>query len=99
MGFPLNTNNIGDLIPNNSLSFSPFQTADLQNPGKTGSDLASFLLGVPVGGTRRLQVGSENGGRVNGYYFSGQWKGTDRPTVNLSLRDDTTPLTYRRHQS
>src|SRR2546426_159531 len=93
MGFTLNTNNIGELILNNSLSFSPFQTADLQNPGKTGSDLASFLLGVPVGGTRRLQGGSENGGWVNGYYFGDQWKATDRLTVNWGLRYDTTLLT------
>src|SRR5262249_32186128 len=51
-GFSVNTNNIDQAIINNSVTFSPFQTADLQNAGRTGSDLASMLLGVPVGGSR-----------------------------------------------
>ncbi|HTM50812.1 MAG TPA: carboxypeptidase-like regulatory domain-containing protein, partial [Bryobacteraceae bacterium] len=78
MGFSLNTNNIGELILNNGISFSTFQTADLQNSGRTGSDLASWLLGVPVGGSRRLQAGSENGGWVNGFYFGDQWRASSR---------------------
>jgi hypothetical protein len=93
MGFSLNTNNIGELILNNSISFSTFQTADLQNSGRTGSDLASWLLGVPVGGSRRLQAGSENGGWVNGFYFGDQWRASSRLTINWGLRYDMTRLT------
>jgi hypothetical protein len=93
MGFSLNTNNIDELILTSSMSYSPFQTADLQNSGKTGSDLASFLLGLPVGGARRLQGGGENGGWVNGFYFGDQWKVMDRLTVNWGLRYDFTLLT------
>jgi len=90
MGFSLNTNNIGELILNNSISFNPSQTADLQNLGTTGSDLASFLLGVPFGGTRRLQGGGENHGWVNGFYFGDQWKVSDRLTINWGVRYDLT---------
>ncbi len=93
MGFSLNTNNIDETILNNSLTFSPSQTADPQNLGHTGSDLASFLLGVPSAGTRRLQGGGENNGWVDGFYFGDQWKATPRLTVNWGLRYDLTLLT------
>jgi hypothetical protein len=89
-GFSINTNNIDQAILNASVSFSPFQTADLQNAGRTGSDLASFLLGVPVGGTRRLQVGGENGGWVSGFYVGDKWKANDRLTINYGVRVDRT---------
>jgi hypothetical protein len=92
MGFSLNTNNIDQAILNAAMSFSPFQTANLQSPGNTGSDLASFLLGVPVGGSRRQQIGGENGGWVNGFYFGDKWKATDRLTINWGLRYDRTLL-------
>jgi hypothetical protein len=90
MGFSLNTNNIDELILNNSITFSPSQTGDPQNLGRTGSDLASFLLGVPSAGTRRLQGGGENHGWVDGFYFGDQWKATSRLTVNWGLRYDLT---------
>jgi len=89
-GFTINTNNIDQAILAGSITFSPFQTADLQNPGRTGSDLASLLLGVPVGGTRRLQVGGENGGWVNGFYVGDRWKVSDRLTINYGVRVDRT---------
>ncbi len=90
MGFSLNTNNIDELILNNSITYSASQTADPQNLGKTGSDLASFLLGVPSAGTRRLQGGGENHGWVNGFYFGDQWKITSRLTMNWGVRYDLT---------
>jgi hypothetical protein len=90
MGFTLNTNNIDELILNNSMSFSPSQTADPQNLGRTGSDLASFLLGVPSTGSRRLQGGGENHGWVDGFYFGDQWKASSRLTVNWGVRYDLT---------
>jgi Carboxypeptidase regulatory-like domain len=90
MGFSINTNNIDELILNNSISYIPSQTADPQNLGRTGSDLASFLLGVPSAGARRLQGGGENHGWVDGFYFGDQWKATSRLTVNWGLRYDLT---------
>jgi hypothetical protein len=93
MGFSLATNNIDETILGNTLTFSPSQTADPQNLGHTGSDLASFLLGVPSAGTRRLQGGGENHGWVDGFYFGDQWKATSRLTVNWGLRYDLTLLT------
>ena len=93
MGFSLDTNNIDETILTNSITFSPSQTGDPQNLGHTGSDLASFLLGVPSAGTRRLQGGGENHGWVDGFYFGDQWKVTSRLTVNWGLRYDLTLLT------
>ena len=89
-GFSINTNNIDQSILANSINFSPFQTANLQNAGRTGSDLASLLLGVPVGGTRRLQVGGENGGWVSGFYLGDKWNVSDRLTLNYGIRVDRT---------
>jgi hypothetical protein len=91
-GFTLNTNNLDELILNNGLSFTPFQTANLQSPGTTGNALASFLLGVPNGGSRRLQGGGENGGWVDGFYFGDQWKVSSHLTVNWGVRYDLTLL-------
>ena len=93
MGFSLNTNNIDETILTSSITFSASQTADPQNLGRTGSDLASFLLGVPSAGARRLQGGGENNGWVDGFYFGDQWKVTPRLTVNWGLRYDLTLLT------
>ncbi len=89
-GFDVNTNNIGENIQNDSIGFSPFQTANLESPGGTGSALASLLLGVPDGGSRRLQVGGEHGGWGDGIYFGDQWKITDRLTMNIGVRWDVT---------
>lgn len=93
MGFSLDTNNIDEIILADTLTFSPAQTANPENLGHTGSDLASFLLGVPSAGTRRLQGGGENHGWVDGFYFGDQWKATSRLTVNWGLRYDLTLLT------
>ena len=91
-GFTLNTNNLDELILNDSISYTPFQTANLQSPGNTGSALAAFLLGVPNGGARRLQGGGENGGWVNGFYLGDQWRATSRLTINWGVRYDLTLL-------
>ena len=60
MGFSLDTNNIDETILSNTITFSTSQRREPENLGHTGSDLASFLLGVPSAGTRRLQGGGEN---------------------------------------
>ena len=91
-GVTINTNNIDELILNNSVAYSPFQTANLESPGNTGNALASFLIGVVNGGARRLQGGGENGGWVDGFYFGDQWKATSRLTVNWGVRYDLTLL-------
>lgn len=90
VGLSINTNNIDQSILYNNMSFSPFQTADLRNSGRTGNALASFLLGVPLGGQRRKQVGGETGGWVSGFYFGDKWTVTDRLTINMGIRFDRT---------
>ncbi|HZT32656.1 MAG TPA: TonB-dependent receptor [Bryobacteraceae bacterium] len=73
-----------------SASFAAFQTADPENPGNTGSALASYLLNVPDGANRRNTHDSTRWGGVEGAYFQDQWKVTPRLTVNLGLRYDIT---------
>lgn len=90
MGFNLATNNIGETLLNNSVCFSPFQTANLASPGNSGSAIASFLLGVPDAGSRRDASGYEHGGWVDGFYLGDQWKATARLSVNMGIRWDFT---------
>jgi outer membrane receptor protein involved in Fe transport len=73
-----------------SATFSAFQTADPQNPGSTGSPLASFLLNVPDNATRRNTTASLEPGHIMGFYFQDQWKATPKLTLNLGLRYDRT---------
>ncbi|MGH9402231.1 MAG: TonB-dependent receptor [Terriglobia bacterium] len=90
LGFNLATNNIGETIVNNSVGFSPFQTANLASPGNTGSAIASLLLGIPDTSGKRNASGTEHGGWVDGFYFGDQWRATDRLTVNMGIRWDFT---------
>jgi hypothetical protein len=54
--------------------------------------LASFLLGVPDNSSRRNVHETEHGGWIDGFYFQDQWKPTDKLSVNLGLRYDTTMM-------
>jgi outer membrane receptor protein involved in Fe transport len=70
-----------------NFGFNTIQTADPNNTGRTGSDLASFLLGVPDSWEyrdRRFDYQSQ----LLGLYIQDQWKATNRLTVNLGLRWD-----------
>jgi hypothetical protein len=88
----------GSLTPNgvrisNQLAYSSFATSetwDPQNPGTTGSGLASFLLNVPGSAQRRNVLVTTRWGGVMGLYFTDQWKVSSRLTVNVGLRYDRT---------
>ncbi len=91
LGADLNTNDEGpELQANASATFDTLQTANLQSPAGTGSALASFLLGVPISGGKRNLLIEVDDGWVNGFYFTDQWKATDRLTINLGARYDYT---------
>ena len=72
------------------VNFSALQTSDPQNPGNTGSGLASYLLSVPAVGRRRGNIEQVVGHRVYGFYFQDTWKVTPRLTMNLGVRNDAT---------
>lgn len=74
----------------NSVSFSTPQTGNPENPGGTGNQLASFLLGLPNSAEYFDSVESLRPGGVLSFYAQDQWKVTPRLTVNLGLRYDRT---------
>ena len=74
-----------------SIGFANAQTADPLRLGSTGSPLASFLLNVPDGATRRDIIETMPWwGGVIGFYLQDSWKATNRFTVNMGLRYDRT---------
>ena len=74
-----------------SIGFANAQTADPLRIGTTGSPLASFLLNVPDGATRRDIIETMPWwGGVIGFYLQDSWKVTNQFTVNLGLRYDRT---------
>ncbi len=80
------------LQQNPSSNYAVPQTSDPQNPGNTGSSLASYLLNVPDSFTfRNTDTQLQWGGVISGY-FQDQWKATSRLTVNLGLRYDRTVI-------
>jgi hypothetical protein len=77
---------LDDLVVN----FDNTSTASPQNLGKTGDPIASFLLDVPYGASRRDFYKETRRGGIFGIYFQDTWKITRRLTVNVGLRDDNT---------
>lgn len=90
MGADFARNNADALYLNGSVIFNAFETANPENPGSTGSALASFLLGTPNFAGRRNVHETQHGGWVDGFYFMDQWKVTSKLTANLGLRYDVT---------
>lgn len=91
-GFSYATNRMYATTQRAFVGFDGVQTADLQNPGTTGSGLASFLLGVPSGSERADAPGSMTPGKVIGVFFQDQWKVNKRLTINVGLRYDANIL-------
>ena len=81
-----------NLQQTSSVRFAVPQTSNPQNPGGTGSALASFLLNVPDSAVRRNVGNSMKWGGVISFYFQDQWKATPKLTVNLGLRYDRTVI-------
>jgi outer membrane receptor protein involved in Fe transport len=74
-----------------TIGFADAQTADPTRLATTGSSLASFLLDIPDGATRRDIVETMPWwGGTTGFYFQDSWKATNALTVNLGLRYDRT---------
>jgi outer membrane receptor protein involved in Fe transport len=69
--------------------YAPLSGAGI-SPGNGGVAFAGFLLDAPDQAGRRNVHETEHGGWIDGFYFQDQWKATDKLSVNLGLRYDTT---------
>ena len=85
-GADFNTTGFDEPIVVINDEFEAQQTGNLEHPAGTGNALASFLLGVPYGASRRGLFESEYGGWEDGFYVQDQWKATDRFTANFGFR-------------
>jgi outer membrane receptor protein involved in Fe transport len=70
-----------------SMSFTTAQSADLNNLGRTGSDIASFVLGVVDSWLYRTRT-YDFKGQVWDLYVQDSWRLTGKLTLNYGLRWD-----------
>jgi hypothetical protein len=89
-GGEMASNGWNALYNNAHVGFDSPQTSNPQNPAGSGSELASFLLGVPDNANRYNSHETMRFGGVMGFYFQDQWKATPKLTVNVGLRYDVT---------
>src|SRR6202021_3292574 len=93
MGVNFATNNANAEYLNSSVTFNSAQTANVAT-GTGGNSMASFVLGIPNGASRRNVLETEHGGWVDGAYFKDSWRATSKLTINLGLRYDLTLLRF-----
>ncbi len=74
-----------------TVNFADAQTADPSRLGSTGGALASMLLAIPDGATRRDIVETTAWwASVSGFFFQDSWKVTNNLTINIGVRYDRT---------
>ena len=84
---------VHDNLNETNFSFTRFATADPQNAISTGSSIASFLLGLPDGGNRRLgDTSLDSIWNMYHFYFNDDIRVTPRLMLNLGLRYEYTEL-------
>jgi hypothetical protein len=70
-----------------TFTFSNAPTAlDGTNPGATGDPFASFLLGIPTGGTYQSSGWTYAGTRYHAYFLDDSWQIHPKLTLNLGVR-------------
>ena len=85
--FRNNTTSLGQA--SGTMSFGTTYTrgpADNSAAANMGQDLASFLLGLPSGGSIPVNDSLSDRSAILALYFGDDWKATSRLTVNLGLR-------------
>jgi len=87
-GAGFDTANFASPLSQIGLNFDKPQTGDPQNPGSTGDAVASFLLNVPSGASRRNVNEQERPGGLLSAFLQDSWKATRRLTLNYGLRYD-----------
>jgi hypothetical protein len=68
-----------------SMDFATVFTDNPASPGSGGSSVASFLLGVPDGGSITSLHNIDYRRQIYSVYAQDDWKATDRLTLNLGL--------------
>jgi Carboxypeptidase regulatory-like domain len=73
--------------PGGTLTFNSAPTALVgSNPQGTGDSFASFLLGLPTGGSVQISPFTAGGARYQGYFINDSWQATSKLTMNLGVR-------------
>src|SRR5690606_16509857 len=73
--------------PGGTFTFSNAPTAlNGSNPGSTGDGFASFLLGIPTGGTYQSSGYTYNGTSYQAYFIDDTWRVNSRLTLTPGLR-------------
>jgi hypothetical protein len=90
LGVDINSNDNSQPILFLNQTYSSYQTSNLESTAATGSDLASYLLGLPTSVNRRNLNITTHGGWEDGFYVQDQWKVNSKLQLNLGLRYDVT---------